>query len=331
MNIKKKITVLITCLLLLACASTNDQEKRPLWIDNAQASYPTTDYLTAVGQASKRDRATKNATANLAEIFYVSVHAETKILTEATKEASALGVTMESSTSLQRNIQTETDQAVSGVVIKDSWLSPSGEYYALALLEKRKAAMALTESIMELDESTAEFIDHSINSAPNAIAALNALRSARDEQLARAMANLQLKQVSASGIPTDISSAKIEKLITKKLASMQVSVVVPSSPSHAQTIQSGLAQLGVTVVPKSTIQISADIDIADPISINGWHWLRGSYELSIFENGQVISRKRWPVKISAKQQGMLMLRLKDSINDKIESYLIELVSDSPTL
>lgn len=331
MNFRKKITVLITSLLLSACVSTTDQEKRPLWIDNAQASYSITDYLTAVGQASKRDLATKNAKANLAEIFYVLVHAETKTLTEATKKESVLGVTMESSTSLQRNIQTETDQVIRGVFIKESWLSPSGEYYALALLEKRKAAIILTESIMELDQSSAEFIDYSINRAPNTIAALNALRSARDDQLTRAMANLKLKQISVSGIPADISSAKIEKLITEKLASMQISVVAPSSLSHAQTIQSGLAQLGVTVVPESTIQISADIDIADPISMNGWYWLRGSYELSISENGQVISRKRWPVKISAKQQGMLMWRLKDSINDKIENYLIELVSDSPTL
>lgn len=331
MSFNMKIIILFSSLLLTACASTSTQEKRPLWIDNAQASYPATDYLTAVGQASKRDRAVKNATANLAEIFYVSVHAETKILTDATKAQSVLGVTMESSTSLQRNIQTETDQVISGVLIKDSWLSPSGEYYVLALLEKRKAAMILNESIMELDASTADFIDYSINSAPNAIASLNALRLARDEQLTRTMANLQLKQVSVSGIPSDISSTKIEKLISKKLASMQVSVAVPESPSHSKTIQSGLAHLGINVVEKSKIEVTAEMDLTDPMSINGWHWIRGSYQLSISENGQVISSKRWPVKVSAKQRGMLMLRLKDSINEKIEGYLIELLSDSLTL
>ena len=330
MKVTRYIAILLSFIFIVSCASTPDEQKRPEWIDNAKASYPESDYLTAVGQASKRSRAGTNAKANLAEIFYVNVRAESTSLTEATKDESALGVTMESSTSLQRSIQTETDQAMSGVKIKESWLSPSGEYYALAVLGKRQAAMSLNESIMDLDDSTAELINYSIKTAPNSIASINALREARDEQMARQMANLQLKQVSVSGIPTDISSKKIERLIAKKLASMQVSVEVDDD-KHTKTVQSGLAQLGVKVVAQSNIVVSADIDITDPTLINGWYWLRGSYELSISEDGQVISRKRWPLKVSAKQEELLMPRLEDSVNAKITQYITELVSDSPTL
>lgn len=320
---------LFSLFFITGCASTTSNE-RPLWIDNAQSLYSESDYLTAVGQASKRDRAGKNATANLAEIFYVNVRAETNTLTEATKAESALGVTMESSTSLQRSIQTETDQVLNGVQIRESWLSPNGEYYALAVLEKRKAAMALNESIMAFDDKTAELINFSINIAPNSIASVNALRAARDEQMARQMANLQLKQVSASGVPNDISSKKIEGLIAQKLANMKISVDIDSE-KHAKTVQSGLAQLGVNVAKNANIVISADIDITEPTLLNDWYWLRGSYELSVSENGQVISRKRWPVKVSAKQQQMLMPRLQDKVNSSISQYLAELVSDSPTL
>lgn len=324
------ILSIISCFFIISCASTANNEKRPQWIDNANATYPDSDYLTAVGQASKRDRAGKNATANLAEIFYVNVHAQTNILTEATKGESALGVTMESSTSLQRSIKTETEQTMSGVKIKDSWLSPTGEYYALAVLEKRQAAMSLNESIMELDDATSDLINYSINSAPNSIASINALRAARDEQMARHMANLQLKQVSASGVQVEISTRKIENLINQKLAAMQVSVDIDSA-KHSKSVQSGLAQLGVNVVDKANIVISADLDITEPSLIKGWYWLRGSYELSISENGHVISRKRWPVKVSAKQRDLLTPRLQDRINDNISQYLTELVSDSPTL
>jgi hypothetical protein len=320
---------LFSCFFLFACASTSS-DKRPAWIDDAKSIYPESDYLTAVGQASKRDRAGKNATANLAEIFYVNVRAETNTLTQATKAESALGVTMESSSSLQRSIQTETDQVLSGVQIKESWLSPTGEYYALAVLEKRKAAMALNEAIMQFDETTAELINFSINSAPNSIASINALREARDEQMARKMANLQLKQVSVSGIPTDISSKKIEQLIAQKLSQMQVSVDIESD-KHAKTVQSGLAKLGVNVVESSNIVITADFDITEPSLLNEWYWLRGSFELSISENGQVISRKRWPIKVSAKQKEMLIPRLQDKVNSSISEYIAQLVSDSPTL
>lgn len=313
----------------MSCASTPSDD-RPTWIDNAKSVYAESDYLTAVGQASKRDRAGKNATANLAEIFYVNVRAETNTLTQATKAESALGVTMESSSSLQRSIQTETDQVLSGVQIQESWLSPTGEYYALAVLEKRKAAMALNETIMQFDETTSELINFSINSAPNSIASINALRKARDEQMARKMANLQLKQVSVSGIPTDISSKKIEQLIAQKLSQMQVSVD-NDSDKQIKAVQSGLAKLGVNVVESSNIVISADIDMTEPSLLNDWYWLRGSYELSISESGQVISRKRWPLKVSAKQKEMLMPRLQDKVDSNISEYLAQLISDSPTL
>jgi hypothetical protein len=330
MKINRLLSLFLSCFFIISCASTPSEKDKPEWIDNAKGSYPDNDYLTAVGQASKLDRAGKNAKANLAEIFYVNVRAETNTLTEATKEESALGVTMESSTYLQRSIQTKTDQAMSGVKISDSWLSPSGEYYALAVLEKRKAAMSLNESIMELDDSTADLIDFSIKTAPNSIASVNALRAARDEQMARHMANLQLKQVSVSGIPTEISTRKIEKLIANKLATLQVSVDI-NNQKHTKSVQSGLSKLGVKVVDSANIVVSADIDITEPTLIKRWYWLLGSYELSISENGQVISRKRWPVKVSAKQEDLLTPRLQDRVNAKITQYLSELFSDSPTL
>lgn len=330
MKCYRLVCYLVCCFFIASCASIHS-EQRPSWIDNAQLTYPEDDYLTAVGQGSKRERAGDNATANLAEIAYVHVSAETNTLTEATKAQSALGVTSESSTLLQRTIQTETEQALSGVKIEHSWLSPGGEYYALAVLEKRTAAISLTESIMALDESTVDLLAYSANTAPNSIASLNALREARDEQLARQMANLQLKQVSRTGgIPADISSKDIERMIDKKLASMQVSVNI-APEKHAKTVQSGLGQLGMMVVDNANIEISADYDITAPTLLNGWYWVRGSYELSISENGQVISRKRWPIKVSAKQQEILESRLKDGISAKISAYLIELVSDSLSL
>ena len=172
MNIKIYVILLVNCLLLVSCSSTSSRQARPQWIDNASGIYLEQDYLTAVGQGSSRERAAKNALANLAEIFVVNVRAETNTLTEASKQHSVLGSTSESSTTLQRNIETETQQVISGVVIKDTWLSTSGEYYALALLNKRKAALSLSEAILEMDGETADLIDYSINHAPNIISEL---------------------------------------------------------------------------------------------------------------------------------------------------------------
>ncbi|TEW56043.1 hypothetical protein E2R68_02840 [Psychromonas sp. RZ22] len=333
-QVKLTLCMFISLLLITACAAPTPEEKalaeRPDWIDNAQGKYPSNDYLTAVGQASNRTRAGQSAVTNLLEIFSVKVRAETKTLTEAVKQESVVGVTLESSTTLQRSIETETDQVIQGVEIKESWLSPTGDYYALAVLEKNSAAQNLMQSITELDNKTAELIDYSINFAPNSILAVNALRSARDQQLARKTADLQLKYISGSGVPNNISSNKIEQLISRKLASLQMSVKADSD-SQKKSLQAGLAKLGVKVVNESSLQLSAEIDVTDPAFINNWYWLRGSYELTISENDKVISRKRWTVKISAKQKELLNLRLQDKLNSQISNYLQQLVSDTPTL
>ncbi|WP_354625108.1 LPP20 family lipoprotein [Psychromonas sp. MME2] len=328
-KLSRTLIIFISCLFVYGC-SFNSAQQRPTWIDNASQDYAAQDYLTAVGQSDKRDRATQNAIANLAEIFLVNVNAQTNTLTEATKQQSALGVSMESSTELRRSIQTETDQVISGVEIKETWLSPEGEYYALAVLNKRKAALSLSESIMDLDQATLKLVEFSRQGATNELASLNALRKARDLQLTRSMANLQLKQVGVSGIESDFSNSKLEQLIVEKLAAIKISVQLDHD-GHKRSIQGGLAQLGITVVEYADLQINADIDVTEPTLLDGWYWVRGSYTLSIADKGVMLSHKRWPVKVSAKQKELLIPRLEDNINRQLSNYLIELLSDSPSL
>jgi len=320
------------CLVILTgCAGTSPQERafseRPGWVDSSQSKYPSDDYLTAVGEGINRDRASKNAIANLVQIFSVNIRAETKTLSKAVKEESVLGVTLESTSSLQSNIETETEQTIAGVEIKESWLSPTGEYYALAVLQKRNAAQNLMESIIELDKKTQELINYSQQEAPNAILSLNALRTSRDLQVTREMANLQLKYISGSGILNDLSRQDIEQLIRHRLATLKVSV----NSDDKNALQAELSGLGVTVVDQSSVQISSLVDINEPIFLNNWYWLRGSYQLTVVEDGQVISRKRWPVKVSSQQKQLLVPRLQDKLSGNMAQYLQQLFSDVPTL
>lgn len=329
MNFKCSI-LLLSSLFLASCSLAPDPTDRPEWIDHAQTLYPLNTYLTAVGQASKEELAGKNAIANLARIFSVEVRAKINVLTESTKTDSAVSVTFESLSALQKTIETKTEQAVSSVEITESWLSPEGEFYTLAVLEKQKLAISLRETIDEFDISTAGNIDFSMNRSPNEIASINALRKARDSQIARQISNMKLKKVSVEGVADDVSLAKIEQLINKKIATMKVSVSAPGELDK-QTIKSGLTAMGMRVSDHANIHVSAFVDIGKPILINKWYWLRGNYQLSVSQNGKLISRKRWPIKILAKERELLDSRLEDKLNSKILDYIIELMSDSPTL
>lgn len=328
---KVLFTVFIAALFLGGCASSgaNDVNERPTWIDNANQLYPEKSYLTAVGEASTRNLAGKNALANLTEIFSVTVNAESKSLTESVKQQSAVGVTMQSSSSFNRQVETNSEHVIEGVEIKESWLSPQGRYYALAVLDKLKATTNLRETISRLDQQSADKIDYSLNKAPNVITSINALREARDIQMSRQMANTQLKYISGIGMGSDLSSEKIEQLITEKLAALKVTVDA-SDEQTKSAIESGLSAMGIKLVDNSSLLVKAVLDTGEAEQINGWYWLRGSYELSLLEDQKVISRKRWPIKVSAQQQSMLATRLQDKLSQDTKVYLQELVSDTPT-
>ena len=325
----KKVALITTtlCLFLISGCSGHDKTQRPGWVDNAQSLYPNSQYLTAVGEASNRNLSSKNAKVNLAEIFSVNIRSESKLLTQAIKTESRLGMTLESTNALQKKIETETQQTIQGVEIKESWLSPNGDYYTLAVLNKRTATQNLMQSIADLDEQTQGYIKYSVQTAPNAILALNALRSARDLQVTRNMLNLQLTYVSGSGLLNDLSQSDIEQLIQRKLASLKVSVV----GEQPQILQSELATLGMTVSEQANIELTPTLVTNDAFFANGWYWLRGSYQLTLSENGTVISSQRWPLKVSAQREAQLNGRLQAKLAQNAKAYLQQLMSDQPAL
>lgn len=103
------------------------------------------------------------------------------------------------------------------------------------------------------------------------------------------------------------------------------------SASQQKLIASALAQLGLRVVAQSDLNVSAELSLSEPVFASGWYWLRGSYQMSFIEKGQSISRKSWPLKVSAKQQSQLEPRLDDYLNQHIQGYVNELMSSLPAL
>jgi len=323
----KKIALitLSLSLFLIAGCSHHEQNDRPEWIDKAAKSYPESQYLTAIGEGGSRNLSIKNAQSNLAEIFSVNIRAESKLLTQAIKTESRLGVTLESSNTLQKTIETEIKQTIQGVEIKESWLSPSGDYYTLAVLNKRIATQNLMQSIADLDEQTESYIHYSEQQAPNVILALNALRSARDLQVTRNMLNLQLTYVNGSGLLNDRSHSDIEQLIKRQLASLKVNVVGEQN----KLLKSEVAALGMSVATQANLALTATLVTHDAFFADGWYWLRGTYQLTLSENNEVISSQRWPLKVATKRDEQLNERLQAKLAGNVKGYLQQLMSDQP--
>jgi hypothetical protein len=314
------LSILMSSLLLGGCASVNEKEanQRPGWIESAQLTYPIEGYLTALGQGNLQTEAEQHARANLVEIVSLPMRIEAKKQTNSAKQRSVLGDPLQATNVLQDSIE-----------IKERWQNKDGAFYALAVIDRSKAAKDLIKTIEALDKKIEHLIDYSSNIAPNTVLAFNTLWSARHLQLIRDTENAQLQYISDNNLPSIITDEQIEQRIKQKLAMLTMSVD-SNSYNGLSSLQAALSQLGVKVVDNASLHISSRMDITEPSYINAWFWIRGSYELIIKENGQVISRKRWPIKVATKDAELLVPRLQDKLRENINGYVQEMLREPPT-
>jgi len=323
----KALLALTVTATIVSCGTTASEQK-PDWIDSSETSYAQHMYLTAVGQASKRDRAANRALANLANIFTVTITDKSQFNSEVNSLTTAGGKQEHLKEELIRNISTFTHHKLEGAEVKETWQSPSGEYYALAVLDKQATARRLINIINDADKATMELLEYS-KSAPNFVISFHALIKAKNEQLSRESANKQLSVV-ANAMPAKISSKDIEQLSFDALSNLNVASAAESENS-SKALQAALNQVGINFDATSNTSLKAKLDLTEPSFREGWYWLRGSYELDFIQDGNVISRKRWPVKISAKDKAQLDTRLRDKLNKKLPSYIIELLASQPSI
>ena len=124
---------------------------KPAWVDSVDSSYSRARYVAAVGYASDRASAEKNALANLAAFFGQSIQADqTSIHTyqEAVKNGWTAGWT--DNLSVQNTIKTSASMdTLVGAEIKEVWLdSRNNTYYAAAVMEKAKTVQLYNEMIL---------------------------------------------------------------------------------------------------------------------------------------------------------------------------------------
>ena len=115
---------------------------RPAWVDSVDSAYSRAQYVAAVGNASDRTMAEKNALANLVAIFGQTIQADQKI-TNTYQEAVKNGVTSgwSDNVAMENTIKTSASMdTLVGAEIRGVWFDSRSTYYAVAVMEKAKAA-----------------------------------------------------------------------------------------------------------------------------------------------------------------------------------------------
>ncbi len=324
MNPHLFISSILISLLLNACSSSGQQ---PQWLDKPSAEYPQSQYLSATGQADKRETAGDRALANLAKIFEVAIK-EQSMDFSSSESVSSHGLTeSRNEQRVARHVSTEARQVLEGTKVVEYWQGDAGQVHALAVLNKSDASRRFNQDIANADRRVAQLVSYASHEAPNAISALTALNQARASQSERDNLNRSLSIVSTSSNQGKYSTEQLEELIRQALATLQFAVQADKETLVTE-LQSAIGNLGIQYQPQSSTVLSAVMDTEPVEQKQGWYWLRGSYELSLSTGGTVIAKKRWPIKVSATDKGMVQQRAKDSINSQLPNHVFELLSSA---
>jgi hypothetical protein len=142
-------------------ATVNNSRTKPAWVDSVDSVYNRSQYVAAVGYASNRDMAEKNALASLTAIFGQSIKAD-QIIVNTYQEAVKNGVTAgwTDNIAMQNTINTSTSMdTLVGAEIKEVWFDSKSTYYAAAVMEKSRTTQLYNEMI----KANQSVIDNLIN------------------------------------------------------------------------------------------------------------------------------------------------------------------------
>ncbi|MEK6784846.1 MAG: LPP20 family lipoprotein [Nitrospirota bacterium] len=235
------------CLGLMVSASTGctwfTGKGKPGWVDGWSADYPSSQYLTGVGQADTRSNAEDQAYAAVARIFKAEVAAQVKDW-ESYWVVENHGVSnAERRLTIDSVTKVSTDKVLENVRIADVWYdSESRVYYALSVMNRAQAEASLMEKVLGLDRA----IDTDVTESRQAIdklAKVRALRRAGRNLVLREAYNTDLRVIRPSGQGTSSAyqvnelSGELEQFLATNLV-----LAVQVSGDHAEPVGRALAE-----------------------------------------------------------------------------------------
>jgi len=245
---------------------------RPDWIENWSAQYPSAEYLAGVGIGYSQASAEDFARGEIAKIFSAQVNVqESAAQTETDQSGAGAGISS-LLTSASQNVRTVSHKVLEGSVIAQDWQDPqSGQYYALAVLNRQKAADSLTGQIGDLDFQV-QHLESSLKRSPTPLArAKDAMGIVTDLAKRRDLsAELRVVGQSGEGTPAPVDAASAQSDAQSALAALNVVIHVEGDGSGVVTngLIRGLNELGIQARQGDAAQKGLDISVTGSVFVS---------------------------------------------------------------
>lgn len=289
---KNSIYILISVVVLSACGGKNIKttgKEMPGWVSGESTDYPADSYITAVGSADNINSAYDKARSQIAGVFSSDITVKSLVSEAETTQIYEGEEKSDSYTDIAEDIKTTAKKSLEGIEIPYWWYdNQSGKFYALAVLDRAKAAAILKQKISQISlkakplELEFEQIAKKTDSAKTALKLIGLYEKRKN-----------LHSDLAIVLPTESYSYPRENQIRPKLVkavSDIVAIVVVSgeySDFLKPAIAKGLHSVGFSV--KTTpgtgdILVSASFEFTtsfEPYHYSRWQWFNATVKTEI--------------------------------------------------
>lgn len=325
---KNPILVTLMALLLAACSATpSRQAQEPEWLNGSSTKFPAALYLSGQGSATELNDAKDRARSDLAKQFEVAVQERSQQTQEYSRSQQQGAVVESLDQQVSRNLMSYTSRTLQGVEIGEQWHDKANKrYHVLAVLSRNRTQQQFEQEIDTLDNSTAQRIKQA-ESATNPLTKAGLIQQAIEAQQQRAAAQSSLQVVDASGRgkPATLSLAELQR--SRDAIINSIKLATGASGEFQDELQhqlgSAASAAGFFLSEEGAdYTLTVTTNIGPPIMQQGWHWLRGTLELSLTDSeGSSAGVKRWPLKVSSTTMEQARQRLLDETNTILSQEL----------
>ncbi|HET7673929.1 MAG TPA: LPP20 family lipoprotein [Gammaproteobacteria bacterium] len=327
---KSYICLMLPVILALAACSSNAPKPnaQPDWIVGQSAQYPQSRYLLGHGQADTLAVARDRARADLAKTFSVQVSEQSKDTASFSQTGAAAP---HNALDVSRAISTHTDEVLRGVEIADTWQNPDTHaYYALAVLPRAHAAMALRTEIASLDANTRSWLNQARTST-DLLTKIAAATHAVTAQTTRAglQQELAVVDITGHGVPSPWALGKLQADKAALLARLKITPAADGGDAAElrQLLAGALANAGFTVGDGGDYTMTAHLDYMTLPPRDGWYWISGTLQLSLDGAGHAHGVRRWKLKVSGTDAALVKQRLMDAVAQDFSNDIQATVMD----
>ena len=305
-------------------------QKRPDWLSGSPEEYPENTYLTAVAVDGSRQGAVDRARGELAKIFSVHI-----IGRDTASEAAWLSrLDGELAEQYRQNVQSDliavTDRMLEGARIAETWQDEdSGQYYALAVLDRLRMARDLRVRVSDLDQEILEEVrlgeraESPVRQLSHYMQALEAI----DRRVPLA-ADLRIADPAGYVGSLPHSPAEVQGRLEETASGIRVGIELEGDRTGIVkgAIVRSLAGIGMQLSPswEQNLVIDGHVVIEEYQAGDPWHWSVASAQVEFRDqDGAAIDALRVSVREGSRIEGRSRTMALEKLGRQLAVQLVD--------